>query len=750
MADININNNDYVEFIISTPFGRSRKVSKGPGGWDNEGLELDRHKTYHGIFTEFVESLTFYDEDAEYIYDGFKLGGINVNCYLLKRSRREVDGEVKFVDDYLGIADFKKYERGENYIKLNFNSHNLEETIKSHESDEFEMDRKTSIDDAALDELIPNRIGIEGRSIYGGGESVVSTNGLTQLFTACVFNLGKSKPMGTSMTKLISKGSERHSAVENTILSKNSERNIMLARYGWETSSNSFFTNVQSVDGEHNLKIKYNVHFTTQYGMELGGFSVKVFLGRFKYNLGSNDYSLIERTELYQAGSSRDLMHHMFSGEISVNNIAYDELLCFVYHYDQPLILPGYNDMTFGVIKQDMKVDSISFYDSSPNLRFMFVSDVYKRLMYILTGSKNKFYSKFFGRTEDGYAEDGEGGLIGLISGFWVRAFNESSEKYKALTISLKDLFESTEAMFNLGATVEINGFEERFRVEEKSFFYQNRVSINLPYIVEEKETLDSKMYFSSIEVGFEKGGDYENEIGLDEPNIKSNYVTPIRKSSEKYVKVSKIRADETGLELTRRKPQMHYPEEDTSGDDSNWFLDVKRTIGTGFAQKEWDDRLQEIPQGIHDPTNFKSAFFTPLRMLLRHGYILSSGMLQYRDRFIKYISSKGNINLTTWFIGEDRAFSESEENLRVSELKAPIMTPEIIKFKHPLDQDLIDLIKGKTEIMYKGSIESVPNVFFKFRWKNSKGETRTGHMLNIKLKSEGEFTMQLSNENIL
>lgn len=752
MADININNNDYVEFIIKTPYGKSRKVSKGPGGWDNEGLELDRHKTYHGIMTEFVEALTFYDEDADYLYDAFIAGGINVDCYLLKRTRREVDGEVKFVDDYFGIADFKKHKRGENYIKLNFNSHNLEEIIKTHESDAFEMERLTSIDDKELDEAVINRIGIEGRTLYSSGSSKMRPNGIGGAVLGqptCNFNLNAGA-LATCQTVLIAKGPERHSSVDAIPITKSNHNDLFQATYDWATVSNSFFPNVQANDGETKLQIYYNIEFTSQRAWGFQPSTIEVFIGRFKYNSGANNYKLTEYIPLYSSSLSNNKLWNIFSGNVEIDNVKYDEALILGFH--NKVVNPNNWESiaTINIGKQIIKLNSISSYEASPNLRFMFVGDIYKRLLQIMTGRKNAFYSKFFGKVEDGYERDGDGGLIGVISGFWVRAFDKVSDKYKSLTISLKDLFDSTDAMFNLGATVEINGFEERFRVEEKKFFYQNRVVITLPYVVEEEGEIDEKMYFSSIEVGFEKGGDYDSEIGLDEPNLKSNYITPIRKSKANYVKISKIRGDETGLEQTRRKPQFDYPEEDTSGDDSNWFLDIKRGLGSSFIQKIWSDRLQEIPEGIHDPTNFKSFLFTPFRMLKRHGYIITSGMLPYKNKFIKYINSKGNINLKTWFIGEPRAFGENEQNLMVNELSAPIMTPHIVKFKHPLDQDLIDEIKSKTEVMYQGSLEEVPNTFLKFRWKNTKGEIRTGYMLNIKLKSEGEFTMQIANENII
>lgn len=749
MANTNINNNDYVEFIIKTPFGPSRKVTKGPEGWDEEGLELDRHEKYHGIFTEFVESLTFFDEDADYLFNGFLLGGINVNCYLLKRVRRDVDGDVKMVDDYLGIADFIGYKLGENSITLNFNSHNLEAIIKNHEGDDFEVERATSIDDYPLSEAIINKIGIEGRSLFSSGSSKLK--GDTPTNTGQYMRL-EGLSYKTAITELTSDAVPRHASVDNQTLMTEQQFN-QGEIYPGTLASNSFFSNTINHDGSTRLNVNYDLSFfhrgETSDAIKYSSVVVKFMV--FNKNQTNSKFSLVEERVLYNKKTTYDPTFVDLNGSESFD-LEYTQAVALVFFNDTiPISLFNRNrNIIMAISKQNIKVSSISWYESSPNLDFMFVSDVYSRLLEVLTGKKKRFYSKFFGKVEDGYDEDGDAGLVGLMSGMWVRAFDRSMEKYKSMTISLKDLFESTDAVFNLGGMIELNGFEERFRVEEKEFFYQSQVVVKLPYIVEEEEVLDSKIFFSSIEVGYERGGDYESAIGLDEPNVKNKYITPIRKSGTKYTKVSKISSDETGLELTRRKPAFSHPEEDTKRDDVNWFVDAKRTIGSGYTQKIWSDRLTEIPTGIHDPENFKSFFFTPFRMMKRHGSIITAGMIPYRDKFIKYISSKGNANLKTWFIGEDRAYSENEESFPVKELGSPIMTPQKVTFTHPLDDDLISLIKGNTNIFYKGGFEDLPNSFFKFEWKNTKGELRTGHMLNIKLKSEGEFTMQISNENII
>ncbi len=49
--------------------------------------------------------------------------------------------------------------------------------------------------------------------------------------------------------------------------------------------------------------------------------------------------------------------------------------------------------------------------------------------MYILTGKKETFISSWLGRTEKGYEQDGEGGLLGFVSGLWMRNFRPGTDR---------------------------------------------------------------------------------------------------------------------------------------------------------------------------------------------------------------------------------------------------------------------------------------------------------------------------------
>lgn len=718
MADIKNQYDNYVRFVLKADNNlESLTMNYEPSGWNEDQINLDRHEDYHGIFYSFTNDLAFLKDAKEYILTAYQSGGKNTILRLRKDVKKDVDGEVKWVYKYIALADWDTMVQKDNAVSLKFNSNALAEIIKSHETDSFELEREDSIDGETLENLATNNIEIKGREILDAGESKIDQEPLSDSTL-----IGD----GTPKTEIVTRGGDdlsRHSSVQKTSTTD-----------GYE-ASNMFFVDSVDIEDEKILNIRYDVTALPYYHITLPEQNLKVYVKRFKRNPG-DDYTENGSWLLYDATEPSEFK---FSGELEVT-VQWDEGLMF--YYDT-------SSLVF-ITKQQIILNLNTFYDSSPSLKFVFLHDAMERLTYILTGRQNAFYSKYFGRTELGYAEDGEGGLIGLMSGLWARNFQKGTEKYKSLTTSTKDISESAKAVFNIGIGIETVDFKERLRFEDLRYYYQNEVVVSFPIQVGDVvRKVDADLFFSGMTFGYEKGGDYEDSMGLDEPNTSTEYVTPIRNSTNKFIKQSKLRTDEYGLELARRKPQSEYPTEDTRYDESNWMLDCKRTEGTNYAQMESEDRLQELPSGIYSPETFRSMFFTPVQMLKRHAWVFRAGMEHYLDKFIKYISSKSNSTLTTWMIGEDRPYSENGD-IQLSELDRSRFLPEIIECTHPIDEDLMDWITGTTKVFYKGSWEEIPNYYFKMEIINEKGQYEKVYLLNLKAGSNGSLVFQKSNENIL
>ena len=49
--------------------------------------------------------------------------------------------------------------------------------------------------------------------------------------------------------------------------------------------------------------------------------------------------------------------------------------------------------------------------------------ELFERLIHIITGEKNAFYSDYFGRKDLGYEKDGEGAYLSVLNGLMIRGF---------------------------------------------------------------------------------------------------------------------------------------------------------------------------------------------------------------------------------------------------------------------------------------------------------------------------------------
>ena len=78
-----------------------------------------------------------------------------------------------------------------------------------------------------------------------------------------------------------------------------------------------------------------------------------------------------------------------------------------------------------------------------------------------------------------------------------------------------------------------------------------------------------------------------------------------------------------------------------------------------------------------------------------RHFWFINSAFTKFREKFIRYSSTRGNSNLITKKSGED----EVKENgdYRISTLENAIFVSEWIEFEYKVDFDTLNKINGFT-----------------------------------------------------
>lgn len=766
MSDQRIENSNYVVFVLQAEQSRTYTLLKEPEGWEDDDLEIVRNKKYHGIVTQFTSGLKFRGYAKDFIKDAYALNGLNANLYLIKYVLRKgesyVAGEdvdnIKFKIRYRGIADFNTLKESDGSVEVNFNSDELEQLLKSHESDDLEIERTESVDGVELSEMELNTAIINGRELSGIGEHINEFDNQTSSLTRI--------PLFTIPSNFVTKGFKRHVEVTRMVQDYSDQL---------EWQANFFYDDLLEdvPELETKLQIDFDIDLRVRGTWSTGQNIPKIGLYVTFYAFTGNGYEENGRIGPLKIWDNNTYNTYQDTLTIDYGAIQNNEGLNIEFHaltaanelwvVDFPTENDFYAD--YSINTWNIKIKESTTYGANQNThKFAFINEVASRLMETLTGERFKFYSKLFGRNvlrlppstgvitqyqDYDYVQDGEFGNVGLINGFFIRQFDNSMDLFRNITISPKTLIESLQATFNIGVGIEHSKKGQRLRFEKLKHFYRSEVVVILPnQVTKVKRKVESTMFYSGCSFGSDKGGDYEFGLGLDEPNLRTDFITPLRKTDKKYNKLSKIRSDDTGLEILRRQPAYLDETADMGGDDHLWYLDLKRNTEYIYERLRWEDNLEEEPQGVIDPNTYKNWRFTPKRVLTRHGWVLRAGMEQpiNLSKEIIVSSTKSNTNLETTYIGGEPLSENSP--IKVADLERPRVLPETITLTHDVDDDLMDWILGTTTVLIDGEEEDVPNWYFKFQWINENEAIETGYLKSLKPK-KGVFEFLKANETM-
>lgn len=723
MSNINQTYFDRVRFILQNDNLGSLIVEE-PIGWNSDEKELTRHKDFHGIFPKFSNNLKFIGEAKDYLQTAYDVYGINADVRLVKDEKHPQTDE--WTRSYSGYLDLSTYKLTDNQISLKFNSGGLEMELKSRESEAVEITRTTTLDGESLSDLSINQVELDGRRIFLKSIFQVKDSD-NEVFMHIYSDAGNTRSKCESIPlRLINKSHEEaHSVIIN------SEHGESQGTTGAMIFANS--------EVDRNLRVKFNLKFlynlVRREGVSWTSFKVRLS----KYANGVN-YDLIETIELLSNNGGVNYNGQSFdiNFDDNVSLLAGQSLaLEFFIKADFRITVHGENfDVRCENIKCDLTIEEDSFFEKSIS-NCVLPYEVAERLVEIYT-NKKVLKSDALGRTDIGYQVDGKASLVGLSHGFWIRGFDNSDEVFRPLTTSLKEFMESFSATHNLGMGIENDGFKEFVRIEELGYFYNRNTTIKLPNQVKNVErTTATEYYYSALELGFEKGGDYEEAFGLVEYNGTSKFATAIKRIKNVYNKLSKYRADSYGAEFARRKPKLTHGTEDTRYDSDVFQFDLKRdSLSSIFKLRKWQDDFEQSPTGTFSPETAYNLRLSPFNCLLRHGWVIASGLTKYLSDYVRYTSSSANSSLSTKLIGGNEYFENG--NIINAELSRPRYVPEFVEFEHEVTFEINQQLNGHKMILGK----KLPNIYGCVEFTNENGEQEKGFLMNLKPNGKSKWKL--------
>ncbi|WP_177764025.1 hypothetical protein [Flavobacterium sp. I3-2] len=727
MANILTEYSDRVRYTLHNNTYGTIQITD-PIGWDEDEKEFSRNKTYHGIFTTLSNSLKFTKDAKDFIKLVYDTLGINADLRLVKETKNSITDIWE--QSYNGYLDLSTFELENNQVSCKFNSGGLESILKTREGNEVEIDRIDTIDEKPIDALQTVELELAGRRIFLESKwEVDSMNYYQELKVES--KDGNTRSISDSIPLKLIKQS--HEEAENTYTGQT----------GGVSNATTTMMLIRPVNRPREFEISitnllfqcYSIYKSVDWG--------RATISLIKCSDGSN-YNIAQRIELWRAdsGYTNPPIYGGNYGGIQSINIYQTIQLDINQSLGIEVLLHA--DLRSGggtgVVKADfwykftegkIIITEDSHFDKTIT-KAVRPFHLAERLIEIATNRKNVLKSKIL--------SSGIFRNLLVTHGFWIRGFdkdleqneNEEDNRYKPLTTSFKDFMTSFSAVANLGMGIQRNGQREVIVIEDLKYFYSRNTTIRLPYQVKNVErSVDSSRYYSAIDIGFEKGGNYEEAQGLDEYNLKNSYTTCIHRLTNVYNALSKYNGDSTGIEFARRKPFSNYATEDTDYDQNVYFIDAKPIgLTNNYTVRLWQDDFQNQPTGIYSPETAFNLRITPFNSLMRHSWCFGGGLTKYPTDKIKYSSSSGNSNLKT--------VQKENGSILNSKLERPRFVPEIIKFEHICSDTIMKQIEGKTVIFG----EEILNVYGLIEFINENNEIEKGYLLSLKPNGVGQWEL--------
>ena len=296
-----------------------------------------------------------------------------------------------------------------------------------------------------------------------------------------------------------------------------------------------------------------------------------------------------------------------------------------------------------------------------------------------ITDKENVLKSNFFGRTENGYSEDGAGSLMAITSGFLLRnAFNSDGTEID-LTMSFYNLYKTLDAIYGLAMWRD----GDNICIEKRSDSFGN-IETKLRYNELTSEVM-SELIYTSVEVGNNRIP-YEDVNGTNEHNTILEFSTPLRADENKLELITIYNTDYTGIERARRLSFVNSDSVDTKYDEKI-FLSIVERDGGGFKTILGYTGFSYI-SGIILPAEAGNLALSPKRMLINNADLISSSFWKV-DKDLIYKSSENLSTLESTETGGTLVIEQAD--LTKSEMGEVIFKP----FKHTLTVGKRDIVEA-------------------------------------------------------
>lgn len=240
-------------------------------------------------------------------------------------------------------------------------------------------------------------------------------------------------------------------------------------------------------------------------------------------------------------------------------------------------------------------------------------------------------------------------GRHALMAGYHVRGFTFAE---KPLSMTLKEFFESANAMFNLclGYTS-----DDKIFIEDAAFAYNEVPVVNLPNVENFVLRRENDKLIKTVDVGFSEWS-VESTSGLDDPQANQVRNTALKAVGEKKEILSGFFAASLGIEQARRNRNKSA---DSRIDEKILIIS---TLEAGATMTNEFHEHFDVVINVHNSARRINLRHTPNRILRRWLNVVSAGFTDLWAGFF-LTKSQGNVSLITMLSASDYESVASQQH---------------------------------------------------------------------------------------
>jgi hypothetical protein len=661
-------------------------VITDPIGYETSEEEFTRTFKNVGIISNFSTDLRFVDDAKDFIENIIENYGLNETITIKKEGQDPNTDE--WLELYTSTLDLLSYRVENYYLKTKINSGGIDKIFKARESEKIEVEKTLSIDGTVIPSLEKVYSSTQGRDIFLNSLLEVKINDDTAFMSNSDVGGVRGKTVCVPISIKNRSDTLVQTPIPNTTIDDKTDD-----RSGDGVLGIMFYVNS---DRDKTLNISFDIEFKIDvYTQNLDAANFWFRLATYQ---NGSDYNYKSAINIWQVVNVQN-----YNGSTQVFSFSQDiDLkqgeslsLQFSQQMNGENTITGQvgrlNTTSYDIVCNNFKIKEDSSFPSTTT-QTLLLHDLGERLSYIITGRSGRFKSSVLGRQELGYQTDGYWAYLGTYCGHWLRGFGLEDSLYKKYATSFKDFSQSLKAVLNVHVGFQSIGFEEQVIAEQLTHFFNPNIVLVLPNpLTNVKRYVAEDLIFSGINCGYEKGGNVEGIMGLDEPNGEANWVSNMSASKNNLSIRSKYIAGVYDEEKQRRFQKNDYPTQDTDRDKDIFIKDLKKVEGY-LVERTWQDDFQSEPTGIFSPETAKNLRLSPANNLRRHGNLISTALSHYQNESLSFGSSSANSGMVTQIIGS----SSIKENGSVlnSDLDNRLFEPFYIEGDHLVDTSIMNTLK--------------------------------------------------------